>query len=94
MLKASEPLLSVRDLSVSFATRRGSVAAVDRLSFDLADGEILGVVGESGSGKSVSMLAIMGLVSHAHARISGSIKLRGRELVGLGNREMVSIRGP
>jgi peptide/nickel transport system ATP-binding protein len=93
MLKATEPLLSVRDLSVRFVTRRGVVTAVDHLSFDLADGEILGIVGESGSGKSVSMLAVMGLISHVNARVAGSIRLRGKELVGLGNRAMVPIRG-
>ena len=93
MLKATEPLLSVHDLSVSFATRRGRVSAVDHLSFNLADREILGIVGESGSGKSVSMLALMGLVAHPNARVTGSIKLRGRELVGLANRQMVPIRG-
>jgi peptide/nickel transport system ATP-binding protein len=90
---AHQPILAVHDLTVSFATRNGVVTAVDRLSFELREKEILGVVGESGSGKSVSMLAIMGLVSQANARITGSIRFRGRELLGLDHRHMRSIRG-
>ena len=87
------PLLSVRDLRVTFRTRRGPVPAVDGVSFDLAAGEILGVVGESGSGKSVSMLSIMGLIAHQNVEVSGSIRFRGQELIGLPSRDMRALRG-
>ena len=58
----TEPLLSVRNLRVEFPTRRGTLVAVDDLSFDIAPGEILGVVGESGAGKSLTGMAIIGLL--------------------------------
>lgn len=66
-----QPLLDVRDLRVSFRTRRGPVTAVDGLSFSVAPGEVLGVVGESGSGKSVSMLAVLRLLTSANVTVSG-----------------------
>ncbi|MFI8961610.1 ABC transporter ATP-binding protein [Streptomyces sp. NPDC053493] len=86
-----EPLLSVRDLTVVFPTRRGAVRAVDGLSFDVPRGRTLGIVGESGSGKSVTSLAVMGL--HTGAEVTGSVRLDGRELVGLPERELNRLRG-
>lgn len=77
---AKEVCLEVFDLSVSFATRSGTVTALDGVSFELAPGEMLGLVGESGSGKSVASLAIMGL-SEASARVSGKILHAGRDLL-------------
>ena len=59
---STNAVLSVRDLSVSFATRQGVVQAVDGLSFDVGVKEVLGIVGESGSGKSVAMYSMLGLV--------------------------------
>ncbi|MER7949399.1 ABC transporter ATP-binding protein [Streptomyces sp. NPDC096079] len=85
------PLLSVRDLTVTFPTRHGPVRAVDALSFDVPPGRTLGIVGESGSGKSVTSLAVMGL--HTGAEVSGSVSLSGRELVGLPERELNRLRG-
>ena len=92
-------LLEVRDLRVSFRTRagraRGSggvVEVVRGLSFDVAPREVVGVVGESGSGKSVSATAIMGLLPD-NARVGGSVRLDGRELLGLGDRELSGLRG-
>jgi peptide/nickel transport system ATP-binding protein len=86
-------MLSVRDLKVSFRTEQGVVRAIDSVSFDVAEGEILGVVGESGSGKTVSLLAVMGLITDPNAVIEGSIKYQGRELIGLSSREMRKLRG-
>ena len=86
-------MLAVRDLRVSFRSERGLMQAIDGVSFDVAEGEILGIVGESGSGKTVSLLAVMGLINDPNAVIEGSIKYRGRELVGLPSAEMRKLRG-
>ncbi|WP_313523806.1 ABC transporter ATP-binding protein [Shinella sp.] len=86
-------MLSVRDLKVSFRTEDGLVRAIDGVSFDLEEGEILGVVGESGSGKTVSLLAVMGLITDPNAAIEGSIRYKGRELIGLPAKELRRLRG-
>ena len=86
------PLLSVRDLTVTFAAHGATAQAVRGVDFDLAAGETVGIVGESGSGKSVTALAIMGLLA-GNAKINGSIKLNGRELVGMDRRHLRKIRG-
>ena len=86
-------MLTVRDLKVSFRTEQGLVGAVDGVSFEVGSGEILGVVGESGSGKTVSLLAVMGLIDDPNAVVEGSVRFRGRELVGLRPREMRRLRG-
>ncbi len=86
------PVLAVTDLRVSFPSNTGALAAVRGLSYHVDAGEVLGVVGESGSGKSVSALAVMGLLP-ANAHVTGSVRLRGRELLGLGDRELSRIRG-
>jgi peptide/nickel transport system ATP-binding protein len=86
-------ILDVRDLKVSFRTERGLVRAIDGVSFGVDEGEVLGIVGESGSGKTVTVLAVMGLITDPNATIEGSIRYRGRELVGLPAREMRKLRG-
>jgi peptide/nickel transport system ATP-binding protein len=86
-------ILQVRDLRVSFRTEQGIMRAIDGVSFDVNEGEILGVVGESGSGKTVTLLAVMGLITDPNAMIEGSIKYRGTELVGLPGRDMRKLRG-
>jgi peptide/nickel transport system ATP-binding protein len=85
--------LSVRDLTVTFASREGVLTAVNGVSFDVASGEVLGLVGESGSGKSVTGLAILGLIDAPGRIAQGSVKLESRELVGLPERELQAIRG-
>jgi len=76
---ATEPLLSVRDLRVSFALDEGLVRAVDGTSFDVMPGQVLGVVGESGCGKSVTMRAILQLVEKPGRITSGTINFRRRD---------------
>jgi peptide/nickel transport system ATP-binding protein len=89
----SEKLLEVKDLNVTFSTRRGLVKAVNHLSFSLGKGETLGIVGESGSGKSVSMNAVMGLVRDSNVNISGSVKFNGTDLLTQSDEQMRAIRG-
>jgi oligopeptide/dipeptide ABC transporter ATP-binding protein len=89
----SEALLSVSDLRVGFATEAGRVQAVDGVSFDLAPGEVLAIVGESGSGKSVTAQTIIGLTRSANARIEGSVRFGGVDLVEAGESELREIRG-
>ena len=90
---AEAPLLEVDDLRVRFRTQRGLVHAVNGISFDVRPGETLGLVGESGCGKSVTALATMGILARAASIPSGSIKLEGRELLGLPERAWRRIRG-
>jgi peptide/nickel transport system ATP-binding protein len=87
-----DPVLSVRDLSVSFRSDSRTVHAVDHVSFDLAAGEVLAVVGESGCGKSVTSMAVMGLLPPT-AHITGSIRLGDRELAGGDDKAYGKIRG-
>ncbi|MFC7876471.1 dipeptide ABC transporter ATP-binding protein [Isoptericola sp. NPDC057391] len=86
------PVLSVRDLTVSFPSEAGRVDAVRGVSFDLAEGRTLGIVGESGSGKSVTSLAVMGLLDE-NARVGGSVLFEGEELLGKTDAQMSKIRG-
>ncbi len=88
------PLLSVRDLSVSFRQGERDILAVDRVSFDLAKGETVALVGESGSGKSVTALSIMKLLPYpAASHPCGAIDFKGRELLTLPESEMRRVRG-
>ena len=86
-------LLSVRDLTVRFPTRRGPATVVAGVSFDVQPGRTLAIVGESGSGKSVSTLAITGLLAGTSAQVSGSAVLEGTELIGAGEGTLRRIRG-
>jgi oligopeptide/dipeptide ABC transporter ATP-binding protein len=87
------PLLAVEDLRVRFKTQRGLVHAVNGISFDVRPGETLGLVGESGCGKSVTALTTMGILPRAARIASGSIRLDGRELLGLSERQWRRVRG-
>jgi peptide/nickel transport system ATP-binding protein len=89
----SEPLLSVRDLRVGFATEGGLVQAVGGVSFDLAPGEVLAIVGESGSGKSVTAQTIVGLTRSPNTSIEGSIRLGETELSDADDAELRKVRG-
>jgi oligopeptide/dipeptide ABC transporter ATP-binding protein len=87
------PVLSVRDLTAVFATRAGTVTAVDAVSFDVAAGECLGIVGESGSGKSVACLAIMGLIDYPGRVAGGEILFRGQDLRAATPEHLRALRG-
>ncbi|MEZ2121046.1 ABC transporter ATP-binding protein [Corynebacterium sp. CCM 9203] len=89
---SQSPVLTVRDLSVSFPSEAGTVEAVRGVDFDLYPGKTLGIVGESGSGKSVTSMAVMGLLP-TYAAISGSVRLDDREILGLSDAKMSEIRG-
>ena len=93
MAERREPLLLVEDLRVEFWTRRGTVHAVNGISFDIAAGETLGIVGESGCGKSVTSLALLGLLARAGRVTSGTARFGGRDLLKLSDRELRRVRG-
>ncbi|MFN4057001.1 MAG: ABC transporter ATP-binding protein [Roseinatronobacter sp.] len=87
------PLLSVRDLVVQFPNRRGTLTALDRVSFDIMPGEVLGMVGESGAGKSLTGAAIIGLLEPPGRIAGGEIRLRGERIDNLPPEAMRKIRG-
>ncbi len=90
----AEPLLSVRDLVVSFDSDEGELRAVDGVSFDVHDGRTLGIVGESGSGKSVTALSIMRLLPQPPGRFaSGAIVFDGKDVLTLRERDVRRLRG-
>jgi oligopeptide/dipeptide ABC transporter ATP-binding protein len=88
----SDAVLSVRNLRVEFPSDDGLVHAVDDVSFDVFENEVLGIVGESGSGKSVTSMSIMGLLPRT-AKLGGEIYFRGRSLLDLPDRELRQLRG-
>ncbi|CAB4941711.1 MAG: ATP-binding cassette domain-containing protein [Actinobacteria bacterium] len=93
MSEATEPLLDVRNLRVSFRTRTGLVTAVDGISFTVGRGDVVGLVGESGSGKSVSMLSVLGLIDNPNCVIEGQALFHGRDLLTMSDDELRAVRG-
>lgn len=94
MTVTTDIVLEVRDLVIEFSTERGTMRAVDGVSFKLRAGETLGLVGESGCGKTITCLALLGLVpSPAGKVISGEILVNGRNIVGCTDRELRAVRG-
>ncbi|MGE5094412.1 MAG: ABC transporter ATP-binding protein [Betaproteobacteria bacterium] len=89
----SRPLLEVSRLRVEFNTRRGTLVAVDDVSFDIAPGEVLGVVGESGAGKSITGTAIIGLLEPPGRIAAGEVRLEGERIDNLPPEAMRKVRG-
>ena len=87
------PLLDVRDLTVEFQTRRGTVQAVKHVNISLAKGETLGFVGESGSGKSVTSYAVMRILDRAGRSADGSVRFSNLDLRQIDESEMRDLRG-
>jgi peptide/nickel transport system ATP-binding protein len=87
------PLLEVRDLTVEFATRRGTVTAVKYVNLTLAKGETLGIVGESGSGKSVTSYAVMRILDRAGSIAEGSVVFSGMDIRSAPEGDMRDLRG-
>ena len=87
------PLLEVRDLTVEFATRRGTVRAVEHVNLTVAKGETLAIVGESGSGKSVTSYAVMRILDRAGSIAEGSVMFSGLDLRATPESEMRDLRG-
>ncbi|RZT27512.1 peptide/nickel transport system ATP-binding protein/glutathione transport system ATP-binding protein [Kribbella sp. VKM Ac-2569] len=90
---STEPLLRVHDLEVTFDLQDEQLKAVDGVSFDVRPGRILGIVGESGSGKSVTSRAIMQMIRHPGKVTGGEVRLNGRDLLRLNEKEMLAVRG-
>ena len=86
-------LLEVKDLATYFFTPEGVVKAVDGISYDLEEGEILGLVGESGCGKSVSALSLMRLIQNPGKNVAGEVLFNGQDLLALADSDMRRIRG-
>src|SRR3990170_8281241 len=90
----AQPLLQVKDLRTHFYTEGGVIKAVDGVSFDVEEGEILGLVGESGCGKTVSILSLLRLIPNPPGRIvSGEVWFEGRDLLRLRDGEIRHVRG-
>ncbi|KMO38951.1 ABC transporter ATP-binding protein, partial [Methylobacterium variabile] len=87
------PLLDISDLTVEFATRRGTVQAVRQVDVTVAKGETVGIVGESGSGKSVTSYAVMRILDRAGRIAGGEVSFSGIDLRGAGERQMRDLRG-
>jgi len=89
---ATDPILEVSGLSVEYIMDRGTVLAVDDVSFDLGPGEFIGVVGESGCGKSTLLFAIAQLLAPPAAVTGGSVTFKGRSMVGLTDSQLAAVR--
>ena len=91
--KTKQPLLRVKNLRVEFPARRGTLVAVDDVSFHIDEGEVLGVVGESGAGKSLTGAAIIGLLEPPGRVANGQIIFDGKRIDNIGYEKMRRLRG-
>ncbi len=86
-------LLEVRDLSVSFAGRKGRTAIIENLSFDVREQETLCIVGESGSGKTVTLMSMLGLIDPLSSEVKGTVLFKGKDLMQASRKELQQTRG-
>lgn len=93
MKEEASTMLTVKDLKIEFHDKDKPQIGVEHVSFEVTDGEIVGIVGESGSGKSITALSIAGLINRSDVILSGSIKLDDRELLGMSRKELRKIQG-
>ena len=91
--QTSRPTLIVKDLETHFFTRDGVAKAVDKISFEVGKGEIMGLVGESGSGKSVTGFSILGLVDPPGEVVGGEVIFNDQDLVSMDDEQMQKLRG-
>lgn len=87
------PLLSIRDLTISFGKKKNLLEVIHAISFDVRENEIVGIVGESGSGKSVTSLAVMGLLPAKNTQVSGEILFESENILNADAKKMRSLRG-
>lgn len=90
----NQTLLEVKDLSVQFNSSEGTILAVDGISYEVKQGEVLGIVGESGSGKTVNALTITHLIEAAGMQVSGEALFEGRDLISMSEEDINTLRGP
>ena len=88
----SEPLLAIRNFAVDYITERGPVRAIDRVSLDVARGEILGIAGESGSGKTTLAQAVLRILPPPAVISAGEVIFEGRDLLSLSESELRALR--
>ena len=86
-------LLTIDGLKTHFYTQEGTVRAVDGVSFEIRDGQTLGVVGESGCGKSITAMSVLRLIERPGRIVDGKVMLRGKDMLGVSESEMRDIRG-
>jgi peptide/nickel transport system ATP-binding protein len=89
-----QPMVDVRDLKVRFKRGGQTLSAVNGVSLQVAQGEVLALIGESGSGKSVTLRALMRLHSERTTRIEGTIEIAGQDLMALSGKQLQALRGP
>ena len=92
-MKDNETILQIKGLKTYFYSARGTVKAVNNLSFELKEGEILGIIGESGSGKTVIAMSVLRLVPYPGKVVAGEIMYKGNDLLRMPSSEIVKIRG-
>jgi len=92
-MTSSNPLLSIRDLTISFGKKKKLLEVIHAISFDVFENEIVGVVGESGSGKSVTSLAVMGLLPSKNTQVSGEILFESENILNADTKKIRSLRG-
>lgn len=93
MSQLEESILNIENLHVHTKTPQGTISLVQEIAFEVKHGQIVGLIGESGCGKTVTSMSILNMLDRKTTEVTGSITLQGRELIGLSEQHMRSIRG-